>query len=230
MKFDIASFSEVGPRRENEDALLVHSTSDRVFLAVADGLGGHGGGREAADIAIALAKDWPSTGSLDGLPLVAHEAILARQLVSEYAEMATTLTAVRITGTRLEGVHVGDTRCAVQRGSGIRKLTVAHTEAQRLLDARKLTKEEFRQYPRRNILDSALGAREALKTQNFDFIVEPGDKIILTSDGVHERIPLQAFLQLAHGTADEICGRVQSEMAKVGAEDNFSCIVAIAEA
>lgn len=226
MNFDIASFSETGPRRENEDSFFISENDGEIRLAIADGLGGHGGGKQASKIAINSVENWLHSADLSNLPLDAHQKILEAQQSSEFSDMASTLTALFITSNILKGVHVGDTRCAIQRGRGIKKLTIAHTEAQRLLDAGKLTKEEFRNYPRRNILDSALGSKEDLKVQSFEFKLEPGDIIFLTSDGVHEKLPLQRLLELSIGSAEEICSRIGEEMTLLGPEDNYTCVVA----
>lgn len=226
MNFDIASLSEIGPRRENEDSFVIAKRVGEIRLAIADGLGGHGGGKQASQIAVDAVEKWPHGADISNLPFEAHQQILEAQQTSEFSDMASTLTALFVAKNVLKGVHVGDTRCAVQRGRGIKKLSIAHTEAQRLLDAGKLTKEEFRNYPRRNILDSALGAKEELKVQSFEFVLEPNDIIFLTSDGVHEKLPLQRMLELSVGSADEICSRINEEMVLVGPADNYTCMVA----
>lgn len=142
--------------------------------------------------------------------------------------MATTLTAVKLDGSRLVGAHCGDTRCVLQRGTGIRKLTVEHTEAQRLFEAGKLSKEQLLTYPRRNVLDSALGVQEGLRIDIIEHDLQPGDRVLITSDGVHEILRVRAILDLMHG-ADSVegaLGAIRESVVNIGAEDNFSAACA----
>lgn len=224
---DTASFSERGPRQENEDAFLCEVYKGHVLLAVADGLGGHGGGALASKIAIDISRDWPADAPLSDLPRHIHGKIRKAQAETEFPEMATTLTLVRIIGDRLEGIHVGDTRCIIQRGNGIKKLTKSQTEAQRLFDAGKLTNTEFLNYPRRNILDSALGMKEDFKSEEFEFSLLPRDILVLTSDGVHEKVLLKPLFKLLHGTSSEIASNILEAVQKEKPEDNYTCVVAV---
>jgi serine/threonine protein phosphatase PrpC len=140
--------------------------------------------------------------------------------------MATTLSAVVIAGEALVGIHADDTRIAISRGDRISKLTQDHTEVQRLLLSNRITPEQARDYPRRNILDSALGIKTWLRIDSIKFGVRPGDRIFLSSDGVHDKILLRELLELANNfrTASEIIAAVKAEMERRGPEDNYSLI------
>ena len=232
MKIDVAQISDKGPRSENEDATLVLQLGTGPVIAVADGLGGHFGGKVAANIAMQSIADGVGEAPLKESLLNAHQRILEAQLADPLLKgMGTTATVVRIVSNKLFGAHCGDTRCVVQRGDGIRKLTVEHTEAQRLFDAGKLTKEQLLTYPRRNILDSALGASTNPKIDEFEFDVLPGDKVIITSDGVHELIKLRQLLEIVSpsNTATNIVNLIAKNVEGLGPEDNYSAVVAIIE-
>lgn len=229
MKVDAHAFSEPGPRSTNEDALLMRLEGDLAILAVADGLGGLGGGGTASDIAIQLVKSASPDKDLHQLVHEVHEAILAAQ-AEDGSAMATTLTVARIRGNILDGAHCGDTRCIIQRGNGIRKLTRAHTEAQRLLDAGKLSKKQFLEYPRRNILESALGTQKAPRIDNFSIELKTGDRIVLSSDGVHEKVLLRDLLEIIKdGDAFKITQALKNAVLEKGPEDNYTAICAIVE-
>lgn len=231
MKVDLALLSDAGARSENQDAVVALIGSEgRALLAVADGLGGHKGGRQAAELAISiLTANWEET-PLDEIFLKIHREIKnVQHLDKELYGMATTITAVVVEDNKLNGAHCGDTRCSVQRGSGIRKLTIAHTEAQRLFDAGKLSKEEFINYPRRNVLDRALGGEKTPVIDTFNFQIENGDKIIITSDGVHEKIMQRELLSLVANLndANEVVQIVKSRILIKKPDDNYSIVCAI---
>ena len=124
-----------------------------------------GGGDEAAKIAVQTIRQFAYPCPVDESSLMAaakqaHVNIVsAQQMAPELKRMATTLTAGMFFQHELVGVHCGDSRASVARSQGIRWLTTDHTEGERLFRGGKLTKEQLRDYPRKNILDSALGAR-----------------------------------------------------------------------
>jgi PPM family protein phosphatase len=230
MNIDVAQFSDAGPRQNNEDAVLALDLGNgRAILAVADGLGGHFGGKEASQIAVDSIKSAGFGSDLQQVLFNAHSNIAeAARSNDSLKGMATTATAVEIDGTTLRGAHCGDTRCVVQRGSGIRKLTTEHTEARRLFESGKLTKTEFLKYPRRNILYQALGADKEPVIDNFDFALQAGDKILITSDGVHEKLLMREMLQicLQSESVDAIASNIREAILLRSPEDNFSVVVA----
>jgi serine/threonine protein phosphatase PrpC len=231
MSFDVATFSETGPRARNEDRVGVwRLPGHRIGLAVADGLGGHAGGEVASELAIRRLREALTANFDANLEIVAqtiHRELKDQQLLHpEWREMATTLSAVVIAGESLVGVHAGDTRVVISRGGGIRKLTEDHTEVQRLLLSKRITAEQARNYPRRNILDSALGIKTELRIDPIESGVRPGDRIFLSSDGVHDKILLRELLELTSrcGTASDVTEVVKAEMERRGPEDNYSLI------
>lgn len=232
MKVTLGSFSNQGPRKANEDSVLASVLFDgSCVLAVADGLGGHFGGAEASAIAVQmLAESNPSTLiEFEEAFRTIHERIQERQRNEPInSGMATTLTAVRIFENRLIGAHCGDTRCVLQRALGIKKLTVEHTEAQRLFQVGKLTKEQLLTYPRRNVLDSALGVQDGLRIDTFEHDLLYGDKILITSDGVHEVVRLRQLLGLLEQpiSLEDTLNALTKAVIATGAEDNFSASLA----
>jgi len=232
VRIDLGVLSEPGPRKANEDSVLATVTADGYSLiAVADGLGGHFGGGEASLLAIQGLSEatLSSEDEFRSAFLKIHEEIIERQQLSSAGHgMATTLTAVKLMGSRLIGAHCGDTRCVLQRAEGIKKLTTEQTEAQRLFDAGKLTKEQFLTYPRRNVLDSALGVAEGLRVDTFNHDLQPGDRVLITSDGVHEILRARMVLNLLQNadSVQEALSSIRIAVESAGPEDNFSAACA----
>ncbi|MEG4873571.1 MULTISPECIES: protein phosphatase 2C domain-containing protein [unclassified Microcoleus] len=230
MKFEAFSISETGPRSSNEDAVgLWRPTVNTLAAAVADGLGGMGGGGAASHIAIRTLEETfrDTVSEEDALTAArkAHEAILLEQQTqAELRHMATTLTAGFFSGGRLTGVHCGDSRASIARRQGIMRLTSDHSEGERLFRAGKLSKEELRDYPRQNILDSALGVHKNLQIDSFACDIFIGDKVFFTTDGIHEKVPLREMRQIAEQHSDPKA--FVTEMAAIVSgrdpSDNFS--------
>ena len=140
-----AIISEVGPRQENEDCAAVWDVpSQAIGVAIADGLGGHFGGKLAANLAVDLVRTATIAArlvNLEDIALEAHHAILQQQYEHKMmSEMATTLSAAIISQYTLHAVHCGDTRICVSRRNGIKRLTRDHTELQRLLETLRTDK------------------------------------------------------------------------------------------
>lgn len=233
MRFDVATISENGPRSLNEDVATFWPLNGTGILAVvADGLGGMGGGANAAAIAVEVLRHKVATSDvtedvLRQAAMVAHEAILQAQLNRpELARMATTLTAVVCQPGMMIGVHCGDTRASVARGKGIVRLTADHSEGERLYRAGKLTKQEAAEYPRNNILESALGIHGEVRIDTFSFDLMAEDRVFLTTDGVHDRVFLREMRDVserhsdAHAFATEMAELVVARTPR----DNFSLV------
>lgn len=232
MNITFATLSSAGPRPVNEDCLdcWIADTGE-IIACVADGLGGMGGGDIASNLAVHNFKEFLSEGpissaSMMGAARSSHEAIRIAQGEGYSRRMATTMTAIALKDGRIIGVHCGDTRAAIARGKGIKRLTIDHTEGQRLFEAGKLTAEELFSYPRKHILESALGDREAPTIDHFEFDFLPGDRIIVSTDGVHNLVLLREMRELIADSSNptELVRRISSVIEKRGATDNYSLI------
>lgn len=229
MKFRFSSASEAGPRSVNEDAVGGWVPEpERFAAAIADGLGGYHGGKQASDIAIRMfgtAIEQEANVDLRGLALAIHDAIRQEQQADpKIRGMATTLSGAVIVADQAHFVHCGDTRIVLQRNNGIRRLTVDHSEAQRLLEAGAITREEYASYPRKNVLESALGVAETPRIDVGVHDIIPGDRMFFTSDGVHSKVYLREIRDISVRSAEpEDAVREIVEMVNArGPEDNFT--------
>jgi protein phosphatase len=106
-------------------------------------------------------------------------------------------------------MHLGDSRAYLIRGQSAYQLTADHTWAQEAMDAGTISTEEAASHPGRNQLLRFLGASKGITVdrgliepdtgQREEYLlVEPGDAILLCTDGVHRYV-----------TPAVICGTVQ---------------------
>jgi protein phosphatase len=218
-------------RRANEDSFLATSP---VFL-VADGMGGH----EAGEVASALAVD--AFAALTGPDFLGPADIRS---AFERAHLAiTSLTPVgeRRAGTTVSGVAVaesdgraywlvfnlGDSRTYRLADGELEQISVDHSVVQELLDEGELDRESAATHPGRNVITRALGAGGAFQPDYWLVPVEPGDRILICSDGVsgeldHEVI---ARILLEESGAQDAATRLVHEGILHGGRDNLTAVV-----
>lgn len=221
---DIGRCSERGQRERNEDfaAALPGDASDRgLIAAIADGVSAGGHGRAAAQTAvISLVNDfhcvpatWETTVALDRL-IGAHNAWLAdhNRRRSDDASGLTTLTALVLHGQTWTVAHVGDTRAWLLRDGVLQCLTQDHA-----LDHPDL----------RSQLTRALGLEDTVRIDFHQGALQVGDRLLLTSDGVHGTLKarrITALLGEAAGAQPAAEALVRAAL-DAGSHDNASALV-----
>lgn len=226
-----AAHTDVGRVRErNEDAYF---TSATVF-AVADGLGGHRAGEVASNAALEpldeLSRKHPGVAARE----LAQSVRAGNRTVYERAQadpdlrgMGTTMTAVAIHDGTARLAHVGDSRCYLIRAGNIRQLTEDHTVVARLVAEGRLTREEADTHPQRSLLLRALGAEEAVEVDEREVRLQPGDRLLLCSDGLTGVLADPEILQIASfgDDLDETCRRLVDEANARGGPDNITVVL-----
>lgn len=230
---DAATFSKIGTRQANEDSCAFWWASDTLFAAVADGLGGmHGGGCASSYIvrflkARATRGDFSADGIADMVRQSHHGLRQLQQRLPANRSMATTLTMVALRGGKLVAAHCGDTRLYVAGRGGVRQLTEDHSEAQRLFNEGLLSSSEFESYPRKHILESALGISGAPLVQEIDFGVRAGDWLVLASDGAYGKLDHGDLGDVAHAsrTPRQFSERCRRLVEARQPRDNYTMVV-----
>jgi PPM family protein phosphatase len=186
-----AGTTDVGRvRKGNEDALHV---GDSVF-AVADGMGGHLAGEIASATALEPVKeiDGKVFSDADGAIVALRDAFVAANAeVSgladkepRYRGMGTTLTVAMVEGRRLHLAHVGDSRAYLLRDGRLKQLTDDHTLVQHLIDEGQIDRADAANHPQRSIITRAIGVSPEVEIDTRSLELEPGDQILLCSDGL----------------------------------------------
>ncbi len=233
MKIAIADLTFKGPRVRNDDYLGSRKLpDDRYAVAIADGVGGRKRGNDAAQYAITRYLDElqsdPSLSQNKLLEDISHSLFLSGTSEEQSrSDMATTFTGGIIGSEEISGVHVGDSRLAVLRKNGIKRLTEDHSEVGRLLKEGRITKEEARDYPRKNILERALGTDDLIEISCFDFNLKSGDRLVFSTDGVHQKVFLREIRDISCESkrADELAQKIMDLVKSRSPDDNASLIV-----
>jgi PPM family protein phosphatase len=204
-----AGSSHVGQVREgNEDALLIKNS----VFAVADGMGGHLAGEIASATALEPVEaldgrvfpDATEAATALADAVVAANATVSRLATDNpsYRGMGTTLTAALIEGRRIHVAHVGDSRAYLLRGGQFSQLTDDHTLVQHLVDEGQITREEAAHHPQRSIITRAIGVSPEVDVDSMTLELQPGDQLLLCSDGLTGVVDDHVIGELLDTTAD----------------------------
>jgi protein phosphatase len=153
----------------------------------------------------------------------------ARKHAEEAADMGSTLTLVVVEGNRATVAHVGDSRAYLWRNGWLRQLTEDHSVPGALLKQGKITPEEARDHPHRNILYRALGLKPGLEVDIYPSLaLRHGDALLLCSDGLWDMLAPEETLAsfLTPETSPLVtCRRMVEAANEAGGEDNITVVL-----
>jgi len=216
-------------RRQNEDNYLV--ATRRGLWAVADGMGGH----EAGDIASGVVVE-----ELAAIPVPATASQLLasceRHIVNANSRLkklgdergtviGTTVAVLLIFDGHYAAVWSGDSRIYRVRQHRIEQISTDHTEVQELVSAGKLTAQEARTWPRRNVITRAIGVCDDPELEIKGGALEPGDIFVICSDGLTAHVEDQEILAFASGhPPQKACDLLVDLTLDRGAVDNVTVV------
>lgn len=236
MQFNIASYTNIGGREVNEDSILCRQEEGFVIAAVADGLGGHGGGKIASTRAIQSLEEQESLlKTLDEQTLREVCAQVNRAVLNEQTtqvRMKTTLALAVIGEGRIAFMHVGDSRAYLVRAGRISYQSQDHSVSQLAVLTGAIKPEQIRFHEDRNKVLRSLG-NEAGAVPDILLVDEPlreGDAVLLCTDGfweyVTEREMLRA-LRHAKNAGDWIARMTRLIKRRAGKKNDNNSAVAV---
>ena len=231
MRLRYAAFSDVGRvRKDNQDS----GYAGPHLLVVADGVGGSARGDVASAETVEVLRrlDTPPgddvLGAVAGAIHLSHDRIA--QLVADDPSLegtSTTVTALVFDGTRVAVGHVGDSRGYLLRDGTLAQLTTDHTFVQSLVDEGRITQDEARVHPHRNLILRAVDGVHEPEPDVFTLDVAPGDRILLCSDGASGVLSDEQLTRiLADGTPDSAAYSLVDRALDAGSSDNVTVVVA----
>lgn len=219
-------------RKRNEDTFVLMDVEG--VYAIADGMGGHGGGAVASKIATDTIRRVFEEGSFPGKPhkeLPKRGSELARAIYAanmaifkesktdqELSGMGTTIVAARFSPRkqRMYIGHVGDSRCYRLRKGELRQMTTDHT--MELLGVTGQGKEH---------LSRAVGVADNLKVDVLLGKPSPEDVYLLCSDGLNKMVKddLIRDVLLQYTELDKAVDRLIAAANEKGGKDNITVIL-----
>lgn len=170
---------------------------DGWLYVLADGAGGMDAGEVASRYATerTVAHYLESAGEQDWA-LRLHRAMLnanrdLRQLSAAQTtqnRMATTMVAVVVAGDHAYVANVGDSRAYFWREGELQQVTRDQSLIAKLLEEGAITAEEAATHPRRHVILYSLGSERDPRIDLFELALQPGDQLLLCSDGLTRHV------------------------------------------
>ena len=229
-------------RKENQDAYVTaqHTASGRTVGVVCDGMGGPAGGRVASQIAVSVyLEELEKLLTADQTPqqlleASAQAAALANQAIQAEAErreecrnMGTTLVSAISYDGGVVVTNVGDSRAYHITEDGITRITKDHSLVESMVDRGDITAEEARHHPNRNLITRALGPEEDALSDSYLLHMEPGDYVLLCTDGLIETATDKEMEEeiLRGGDPNSCMDRLLDLAKRRGAADNVTAVL-----
>ncbi len=212
------------PNEDRYSVLAYRLSSDdhtpSVLALLADGIGGHRAGEVAAELAVKVINKFVAQNSSNQPTQIIAQALMhASQVILERSKsdpllngMGTTCICAWVIGDQLYAASMGDSRLYLQRGAKIIRLTTDHTWIQDALTQGTLTPDQARGHPNAHIIRRFLGSMNALTPDlrlrlspgesdaqavaNQGLRLLPGDRLVLTSDGLTDLVKDAEILKI----------------------------------
>ncbi|MGA7339338.1 MAG: protein phosphatase 2C domain-containing protein, partial [Terracidiphilus sp.] len=226
-------------RTNNEDAMGSFIPSSRhqarshgYLFAVADGVGGLDLGEVASATAISVMTE-EFAGAQAGTMLIsllprliqhANAAVHDRTLEPRYRghRMATTLVALALRYDQAVVSHVGDSRCYLVRNGKARQVTQDHTLVNEHRKLGLITTSEIPESESRHVLIRSLGPEMFVAPDTTAVTLQPGDVLILCTDGLHDEMSEAEIAGIASQKkgADELARELVARAVEIDGGDN----------
>lgn len=255
MQFEVFARTEVGCARErNEDAFLVFDLGSGeqslqrgarpmsppgTVVAVCDGMGGAAAGHVASKLALdGLVTTMRGYSELRDVVEV-EKALLqavtaANQRIANYIKrhpqnrgMGTTMTAAAMFGPDVVIVQVGDSRAYIRRGPLLQQLTMDQNVVGHMIANGQIRPDQAKQVRARNMLLQAIGVQERVGPDLVRVRVQPGDVLLLCSDGLTGPLEDREVLDLLmrHDDPARGCRALTEAACAAGGPDNVTVAV-----
>lgn len=235
----IYSATDVGQKRKmNQD--YVFASEGPVgnlpnLFTVADGMGGHNAGDYASSHAVRILVDEiREDADYNPVKVIRHAIEAANTEIRNRAQedenlrgMGTTMVVATIVDQYAYVANVGDSRLYVIQ-DGIHQITRDHSLVQEMVKMGEISEEEARNHPDKNIITRAIGVKENVEPDIYEYRLKKGDIILMCTDGLSNMVEDEDMFNIVKGSRD-VVEAVQMLIEKAnsnGGRDNIGVIVA----
>lgn len=204
----LALLTDIGQKRSNNQDYVnkYDNKAGITLLLLADGMGGHRAGNIASEMTVTdLGRAWVNTDLTDLTQIrdwlievieSENQKICDLGQQDDYKGMGTTIEAVAIVGQTVLYAHLGDSRIGLVRNQTYTLLTNDHSLVNELVRAGQITPEEAANHPQKNIITQSIGQQKPVELDLGIQTLEPGDYLVVNSDGLTNMISDQNIVDV----------------------------------
>ena len=233
------SMTDVGRKREiNQDYVFATDKPVGPFpnlLVVADGMGGHKAGDFASKYTVNVLCQELEKSSTDKpeeilnriVGIANNELIRVAHTDVKLEGMGTTLVAATIIGNTLYFANVGDSRLYLINDK-IRQLSKDHSLVEEMVRLGGIKAEEAKHHPDKNIITRAIGVKNDVEADIYEYRLKKGDMILMCTDGLSNMVEDEDMFDIVKGARD-IVEAVEMLIDKAnsnGGRDNIGVVLA----
>ena len=228
------SMTDIGRKREiNQD--YVFATDETIgnlpnLLVVADGMGGHRAGDFASRFTVeVLAEEVQNSKETHPEQILGNAIQTANERLMEEAAKDSRLEGMGTTilDHVLYFANVGDSRLYLINKE-IRQLSKDHSMVEEMVRLGGLTEEEAKHHPDKNIITRAMGVKDKVEPDFFEYRLKGGDTILMCSDGLTNMVDDDEIFQIVKSARD-IVEAVETLIQRAnenGGSDNIGIVLA----
>ncbi|EMY34335.1 protein serine/threonine phosphatase [Arthrobacter crystallopoietes BAB-32] len=229
IRLTVGAGTDRGLRRElNEDSFVAAAP----LFAVADGMGGHEAGEVASRICVETLAEYARERPLGAAQMQQLLVDADRRIrIAAASRAGTTVTGAALVEERNMPYwlvfNVGDSRTYRLNQGKLEQVSIDHSEVQELLEAGRITAQEALVHPRRHVVTRALGTGDDAEPDFWMLPVEPGDRLLICSDGLTSEVSdahIYSILTSTPRPQDAVQALIQAAL-RSGGRDNITVLV-----
>lgn len=224
-------------RQENQDCFYTSEMPignlPNLFI-VADGMGGHVGGKQASHTAIQAAvsyvkqtEDTEPIMILEGAIREANKVVYEESRIQELEGMGTTFVVATFVGNSLYVANVGDSRLYIDAPSLLKQITIDHSLVEEMVRMGELDKDHARTHEKKNVITRAVGVNEEVKIDVFEVHLQEEEQVVMCTDGLTNMVEDEKIHYILNSRKDVI-EKVDGLVAMAnerGGKDNITVVV-----
>lgn len=225
-------------RESNQDAFSFGSYDDgNCWAVVCDGMGGVSGGQVASAICVEKVSEALKRGYRNKMTVSSAKNLLTTAINAansavfkksqedyEVRGMGTTVVAAIVLGNLAVIAHVGDSR-AYLLNDEIKPITKDHSFVQLLIDTGKITEEEAKVHPDRNVITRAVGIEHVVDVELDIVDIDNNDKILICTDGLNGYVSDAEILKTVNEYGDSSTEKLVETANNAGGRDNVTVVI-----
>jgi len=235
LKLEVAALTDVGCKRSNNEDSFGYDLSAQIF-AVCDGMGGMAAGEIASSMAVSELVHYFSQQAMSGsgeerlylsILHANRQVCLLAQDNDDLRGMGTTLVSACVDGRKIVIGNVGDSRAYFLRNGSCAQITLDHSFVAEQVRNGVMSADDAGSSPLQSLITRAIGTMETVEPDLFTAAIEPGDIVLLTTDGLTRYADAHAIANLILSSPDlpAACQALINTAKEQGAVDNVTCLL-----